>query len=84
GGGIFEMLPISQFEAVFEPYFATPQSVELFSLCKAYGVEHRLVVDVKDFVDCISVLPAKGMRVLEVVCDRKQSTQQRKHLLNAV
>ena len=84
GGGIFEMLPISQFEDVFEPYFATPQSVELFSLCKAYGVEHRLVVDVKDFVDCISVLPAKGMRVLEVVCDRKQSTQQRKHLLNAV
>ena len=92
GGGIFEMLPISRFESVFEPYFATPQSVELFSLCKAYGIEHRLVVDVKDFVDCISVLPTQGMRVLEVVCDgettpaeyRKQSVQQRKHLLSAV
>ncbi len=84
GGGIFEMLPISQFESVFEPYFATPQSVELFTLCKAYGVEHRLVADVQDFVDCVSVLPTHGLRVLEVVCDRKQSTHQRKTLLNSV
>jgi len=84
GGGIFEMLPISQFESVFEPYFATPQSVELFSLCKAYGIEHHLVTDAKDFIDFVSVLPVKGMRVLEVVCDRKQSAQQRKTLLNSV
>ena len=84
GGGIFEMLPIAEFEAVFEPYFATPQSVELFSLCKAYGVEHRLVTNVKEFVDCVSVLPVQGMRVLEVVCDRKQSTQLRKVVLGSV
>ncbi|MGD1866240.1 MAG: 2-succinyl-5-enolpyruvyl-6-hydroxy-3-cyclohexene-1-carboxylic-acid synthase [Phormidesmis sp.] len=84
GGGIFEMLPVSQFESVFEPYFATPQSVELFSLCKAYGIEHRIVTDVQEFIECVSVLPAQGMRVLEIVCDRKQSVQQRKTLLGAV
>ncbi|MEL7331013.1 MAG: 2-succinyl-5-enolpyruvyl-6-hydroxy-3-cyclohexene-1-carboxylic-acid synthase [Cyanobacteria bacterium J06560_2] len=84
GGGIFEMLPVAQFESVFETYFATPQSVELFSLCKAYGVEHKLVTGIQDFVDCISHLPSQRVRVLEVVCDRTQSTQQRKSLLSAL
>ncbi|MGD1897871.1 MAG: 2-succinyl-5-enolpyruvyl-6-hydroxy-3-cyclohexene-1-carboxylic-acid synthase [Phormidesmis sp.] len=88
GGGIFEMLPIAQFntapEDYFEKYFATPQQVDLFSLCKAYGVEHRLISNTKEFVDCVKILPAQGMRVLEVVCDRRQSAQQRKHLINAV
>ena len=84
GGGIFDGLPISQFEPEFEKYFATPQAVNLFSLCKAYGVAHRLIVEVKDFVDCIENLPAQGMRILEVVCDRKQSALQRKTLLNSL
>ncbi|MEL7070529.1 MAG: 2-succinyl-5-enolpyruvyl-6-hydroxy-3-cyclohexene-1-carboxylic-acid synthase [Cyanobacteria bacterium J06581_3] len=86
GGGIFEMLPIAQFDTApedyFEKYFATPQSVELPSLCKAYGIEHRLIADIQEFVNCVKVLPAKGMRVLEVTCDRKQSAKQRKTLLN--
>ena len=84
GGGIFEMLPIAEFSPEFEKYFVTPQNVDLFSLCKAYGVEYRRVTDVKDFVDCVEVLPVRGMRVLEVVCDRKQSVQQRKSLLSAL
>jgi len=82
GGGIFEMLPIAEFEPEFEKYFVTPQAVDVFSLCKAYGVEYRRITDVKDFVDCVEVLPVRGMRVLEVVCDRKQSVQQRKFLLS--
>jgi len=88
GGGIFEMLPISQFqekpEDFFETYFVTPQQVDLFSLCKAYGIEHHAITGVKDFVDRVSVLPTKGVRVLEVMCDRKQSVHQRKALLESV
>lgn len=92
GGGIFEMLPISQFEPEFETYFVTPQNVDLRSLCQAYDVEHHLITEVKDFVDCVGNLPARGMRVLEVVCvgtaspaeTRKQSTLQRKMLLNSL
>ncbi|MGB3571176.1 MAG: 2-succinyl-5-enolpyruvyl-6-hydroxy-3-cyclohexene-1-carboxylic-acid synthase [Phormidesmis sp.] len=82
GGGIFEMLPIAGFDPEFERYFATPQQIDLSSLCKAYGVEHRRVLSVQEFVDCVSVLPTQGVRVIEVVCDRKQSVQQRKSLLN--
>ncbi len=84
GGGIFEMLPISQFEPEFEKYFVTPQSVNLFLLCKAYGVEHHLITEAKDFIDRVENLPAHGMRVLEVVCDRQKSTLQRKMLLTSL
>ena len=28
GGGIFEMLPIAEFENIFEEYFATPQQID--------------------------------------------------------
>lgn len=84
GGGIFEMLPISQFEPEFEPYFVTPQQVNFASLCQAYDVEHRIVTEIGDFIDCIEKLPGRGMRVLEVVCDRKQSALQRKTLLSSL
>ena len=85
GGGIFEMLPISQFEPEFEKYFVTPQSVDLSSLCKAYDVAHRRITEVKTFVDRVKTLPAEqGIRVLEVVCSRQQSVLQRKALLNSL
>ena len=84
GGGIFEMLPVSQFEAEFEKYFVTPQSVDLVALCQAYGIEHQLIEQVEGFVSCIEALPERGMRVLEVRCDRKQSVSQRKALLNSL
>ncbi|MEL6263157.1 MAG: 2-succinyl-5-enolpyruvyl-6-hydroxy-3-cyclohexene-1-carboxylic-acid synthase [Cyanobacteria bacterium J06626_6] len=91
GGGIFEMLPISQFydvcegtsEKIFEKYFLTPQNVVLSSLCEAYGVTHCQVTTAAELEEKISVLPASGVRVLEVICDRQQSVAQRKRLLNA-
>ena len=69
GGGIFEMLPIADF-ALFEEYFATPQSVELARLCSAYGVEHRKINNWQQLEHSIEELPATGIRVLELVCDR--------------
>jgi 2-succinyl-5-enolpyruvyl-6-hydroxy-3-cyclohexene-1-carboxylate synthase len=82
GGGIFEMLPISQFDpSVFEKYFVTPQQVNLSSLCAAYGVEYQLIETVEGLASCIEELPSQGMRLLEVRCDRSTSVQQRKSLL---
>ena len=43
GGGIFEMLPISDYDPPFEEYFATPQTVNLVQLCGAYGIEHEVI-----------------------------------------
>ncbi len=84
GGGIFAMLPISQFEPEFEKYFVTPQQVNLSALCKAYGVAYELIETVEGFVTCIEKLPSYGMRLLEVKCDRTTSVQQRKSLLTGL
>lgn len=71
GGGIFEHLPVSQLKGTFEKYFATPQSVQLDTLCQAYGVLHQRALDWAAFVEAIEVLPKSGVRVIEFLTDRK-------------
>ncbi len=81
GGGIFEHLPVSQFDPVFEEYFATPQEVDFRLLAEASGAEHVLVRDWAEFGRLVSALPEKGVRVLEVRTDRKADAALRKRLL---
>jgi 2-succinyl-5-enolpyruvyl-6-hydroxy-3-cyclohexene-1-carboxylate synthase len=80
GGGIFEHLPMAQFEPPFEEFFATPQEADFGKLCPAYGVAHVPVRDWKHFIGLISVLPSSGVRVLEVRTDRKRDAATRKKL----
>ena len=81
GGGIFEMLPVAQFEPEFEKYFVTPQSVSFAALCSAYGVSYLKIEDIETLKTCIAELPEQGIRLLDVKCDRAQSVSQRKALL---
>ncbi|NEO85050.1 MAG: 2-succinyl-5-enolpyruvyl-6-hydroxy-3-cyclohexene-1-carboxylic-acid synthase, partial [Spirulina sp. SIO3F2] len=81
GGGIFEMLPIAQFEPPFEEFFATPQQVDLHHLCNAYGVEYIAIANWEQFSTLISTLPQQGVRLLELKCDRLADQQQRQVLL---
>jgi 2-succinyl-5-enolpyruvyl-6-hydroxy-3-cyclohexene-1-carboxylate synthase len=78
GGGIFEHLPVAQFEPIFEEFFATPQQVDFAKLCAAHGVGHVHVEDWGHFESLISALPAQGIRVLELTTDRKRDAQWRK------
>jgi 2-succinyl-5-enolpyruvyl-6-hydroxy-3-cyclohexene-1-carboxylate synthase len=80
GGGIFEHLPVAQFEPPFEEFFATPQEADFAKLCPAYGVAHVLVRDWKHFTGLVSVLPTSGVRVLELRTDRKRDAATRKKL----
>jgi len=80
GGGIFEHLPVAQFEPPFEEFFATPQEADFGKLCPAYGVAHVLVRDWKHFTGLVSVLPTSGVRVLELRTDRKRDAATRKKL----
>jgi 2-succinyl-5-enolpyruvyl-6-hydroxy-3-cyclohexene-1-carboxylate synthase len=80
GGGIFEHLPLAQFEPPFEEFFATPQEADFSRLCPAYGVAHVLVRDWKHFTGLVSVLPSNGVRVLELCTDRKRDAAMRKKL----
>ncbi len=78
GGGIFEHLPVAQYEGIFEEFFATPQAVNFSTLCAAHGVEHISVANWAQFEALISTLPERGMRVLEIATDRKADAAWRK------
>jgi 2-succinyl-5-enolpyruvyl-6-hydroxy-3-cyclohexene-1-carboxylate synthase len=78
GGGIFEMLPISEFEPPFEELFATPQDIDFEQLCKTYGVEHELITCWEELINKLNPLPRKGIRVLEIRTNRKADAKWRK------
>jgi 2-succinyl-5-enolpyruvyl-6-hydroxy-3-cyclohexene-1-carboxylate synthase len=78
GGGIFEHLPVAQFEPPFEEFFATPQRVDFATLCAAHGVPHVRVHDWSQFSTLVATLPPAGIRVLELRTDRKRDAAQRK------
>ena len=83
GGGIFEHLPVAQFQPPFEEFFATPQEADFAGLAAAYGAGHILVGDWAHFTTLISTLPASGVRILEVRTDRKRDAAGRKQLFAA-
>lgn len=78
GGGIFEMLPIAKFDTVFEDYFATPQTVDFAALCQTHGIEYELISTWDVLRDRLNPLPATGVRLLEIRCDRHSDAQRRK------
>jgi 2-succinyl-5-enolpyruvyl-6-hydroxy-3-cyclohexene-1-carboxylate synthase len=80
GGGIFNHLPVAQFDPPFEKYWATPQAVDFAKLCSAYGVAHVAVGDVGQLAALVADLPAAGVRVLEVRTERVRDAAFRKKL----
>ncbi|MEX0325501.1 MAG: 2-succinyl-5-enolpyruvyl-6-hydroxy-3-cyclohexene-1-carboxylic-acid synthase [Puniceicoccaceae bacterium] len=73
GGGIFEFLPIASEEAVFEPFFATPQTVDFGQLITAHGGQHSVCRDINELESAVSDWDGTGLRVLEVIVERKAS-----------
>jgi 2-succinyl-5-enolpyruvyl-6-hydroxy-3-cyclohexene-1-carboxylate synthase len=71
GGGIFEMLPISQFDPPFEQFFATPQHLDFSKLCLAYGIEYHKITNWQQFEQLFQPMPSQGIRVLEIQTERK-------------
>jgi 2-succinyl-5-enolpyruvyl-6-hydroxy-3-cyclohexene-1-carboxylate synthase len=84
GGGIFEHLPVAAIEPPFEEYFATPQQVDLARLCAAHGIAHERVTDCARMCALCAELPPAGIRVLELVTERKDAAATRKRIFAAV
>jgi 2-succinyl-5-enolpyruvyl-6-hydroxy-3-cyclohexene-1-carboxylate synthase len=72
GGGIFEMLPIAQFDPPFEDFFATPQHIDFQELSKTYGIEYIKIADWEQLISLLNPLPEQGIRVLEITTNRKK------------
>ena len=74
GGGIFEMLPISQFNPPFEEFFATPQNIDFANVCRTYNIEHQLIDSWEKLEYLVNPLPKKGIRILELKTNRKNDS----------
>ena len=84
GGGIFEMLPIAQFEPPFETFFATPQSINFEALAAAHGIPYQCVQSWDTLSQVLAHMPSSGVRLLELSSDRKRDTQYRMTLLETL
>ena len=80
GGGIFELLPISAVEDVFEPYFATPQNIDFAKLCETYGLPHRYVQSLSALKSALAEAPQVRCQVLEIAGDRRAEAEWLKSL----
>ncbi|MEG4013056.1 MULTISPECIES: 2-succinyl-5-enolpyruvyl-6-hydroxy-3-cyclohexene-1-carboxylic-acid synthase [unclassified Microcoleus] len=77
GGGIFEMLPVAKFDPPFEEFFATPQDINFAQLCATYGVEHEIIDDWEQLKQKLNFLPNNGIRVLELLTNRRTDAKWR-------
>ncbi len=84
GGGIFNHLPVAEFEPPFEEFFATPQEADFALIAAAYGSQYYLVRDWAHFTELVTVLPANGIRILEVRTDRRRDAMRRKELFGQI
>ena len=84
GGGIFESLPMAQFDPPFENFFATPQQVDFAALAAVHQIDYEQVTSWEMLSDRLHALPTTGIRLLELQCDRKLDAQIRATLLQSV
>ncbi len=81
GGSIFRMLPIAEQQEIFSAYFETPQQVDIRALCKAYGVEYKMIEDFRKLIATFKELCGKpGFAVIECVTDAEHSMEVRRKL----
>jgi 2-succinyl-5-enolpyruvyl-6-hydroxy-3-cyclohexene-1-carboxylate synthase len=80
GGGIFNHLPVAEFNPPFEEFFATPQRADFRKLCAAHGCHHTAVRDWKHFERLLAQPPARGVQVLELRTDRKGDAATRRQI----
>lgn len=82
GGGIFEFLPVSNQDDLFEEYFGTPQDVDVKAYCEGFGIPHKELQDWSALETELASIQGSGVRVLEIKTNRKQDCKRLKELLN--
>ncbi len=79
GGGIFQMLPISSYESVFNDYFITPHNLNFSSIVKAYGGSLTNITGWNHLeAEFRTALKQKKLTVLHIRTDSKQSADLRR------
>jgi 2-succinyl-5-enolpyruvyl-6-hydroxy-3-cyclohexene-1-carboxylate synthase len=75
-GGIFEMLPISNFNPPFEEFFGTAHGLDFATIVKAYGCDYIQIQNWQHFqVSVLNSIQTEGTQILEIKSDRSQNKQ---------
>lgn len=79
GGGIFEVLPISDYGNIFNQYFIAPHDLDFAPIIKAFGGKYHLAKSWESFSEKLkSSFNQNSFSVLEVRTDAKKSLAVRK------
>jgi 2-succinyl-5-enolpyruvyl-6-hydroxy-3-cyclohexene-1-carboxylate synthase len=85
GGGIFEFLPIAQYDPPFEELFATPPQVQFEPLVTAYGADYEAIKTWEQFRDSVlQSLHLPGVKVLEIKSQRNLNYQLHQRLWHQI
>lgn len=89
GGGIFQMLPVREYEPAFTRYFATPQAVEPARIAALHGLEYmRVGTEAPEAGDLDAVLQAarlhEGPVLVEVRTNREVNRVAHGEMVRAV
>lgn len=84
GGGIFEKLPISNFDPPFEEFFAMPQRVNFAQLANTYELEYHCIEAWSHLQQLLNPLPERGIRLLEIPTDRKADAAWLKNIVKSI
>ena len=79
GGGIFEILPVSQYGSVFREYFLASHNLSFCPLVKAFGGNYYKIGSWNGFKSGVNkALEQKNFSVLEIKTEAKSSLEKRK------
>jgi 2-succinyl-5-enolpyruvyl-6-hydroxy-3-cyclohexene-1-carboxylate synthase len=85
GGGIFERLPVRNFEPHFTPYFLTPHNLDFAHSAALYGLAHTRVTTRNDFQAAFNHSVGSGQAsLIEVMTDAKTDLHQRQRFITSL
>lgn len=74
GGGIFQYLPIANYDPPFHEFFLTAHGLEFHKLVPAFNCQYQLVTTVEQLERELCLIPAQiGTKVLEIYIDPQRS-----------
>jgi 2-succinyl-5-enolpyruvyl-6-hydroxy-3-cyclohexene-1-carboxylate synthase len=74
GGGIFSFLPVSEFEHVFDQYFATPHSYRFDQVCKMFGIVYENPHTNQELIKILKKRVGDNRSMMiEIITDRKEN-----------
>ena len=85
GGGIFSLLPVSNYKKQFNRYFTTPHNLEIPAIVKSFGLSYNKIKNWSDLQKkLLNSVKEKSFSVLEIKTDPQSSIRTRLQFWNEV